>query len=473
MTSAATRAHRSAARGTGKNRATDAVNAVDTALLPVHRGLAVLLFVLPITAVMAGAVSINGVTPHVFTSALFALVGVAAILRPHQRITRLALTVTLLVVVWFVITLLHIGLLHVPITNEVTIALSGLAILLGVATVRTTPRTFDAFVVGWTFAYLLAAVVAIMEKYFGFVPQNSYLVQRGYALEAVGLSSLFGNPNGFGLFILASSLVFMPFALAATKPGVRFLYCLLQFSTIYFMFESGSRTGLTCLFVVMVVTVWQLLRGRHAARAVLIIVVIALLIAQLLTPNGTSLLNGLRSSSVFGDDDDGSFLLRFNLVRNGLAFSMENPLIGIGPDMYEVYMQTRSDLYPTSFIINPHNGFIEILSQYGVIVFGLFVLLLIQSAVSGWRLMRTSGKNEDRNHVLGIAQLLLVLLLPFATTMHSTFLGAPAAWLYLCALIVLGRMAITKSTSSDLIAGGDGATPAAARPSSHARRRHA
>ncbi len=407
----------------------------------VHRGFAVLFFLMPITAVMAGVVSINGVTPHVGTSALFALVGIASVLRPHQKITRLGQSLLLLVIAWFVVTLLHIGLLNIPITNEVTISLSGLAILLGVVTVRTSSRTFDAIIVGWTFAYFLAAAVALMEKFLGFVPQNSYLVLRGYALETVGLSSVFGNPNGFGLFLIATSIVFMPFALSAKKPSVRFLYCALQLSTLYFMLESGSRTGLTCLAVVLVVSLWKLLYKRDAARVLLILGVIALLIAQLLSPGGTVFINELRESSLFTDTDDGSFLLRFNLVRNGLIFLTESPLIGIGPDMYESYMVTRQNLYPTSFITNPHNGFIEILSQYGVVVFALFVFLLIRIGVSGWKLMRSAATNRERNYVLGLAQLLLIVLLPFAATMHSTFLGAPAAWLYLCALIALGRMA--------------------------------
>ena len=425
----------------------------------VHRGIAGLLFIVPITGVMAGAISIEGFTPHVFTSALLGLIGVAAILRPHRKVSRRALTVALLALSWLIVVVLHVGLLDATITNEVTISLSGFAILLGVAAVRVSHRTFDAVVVGWTAAYFLAAVVAVMEKYFGFVPQNSFLVQRGYALETVGLSSLFGNPNGFGLFLLASSIMFLPYAVSAQRPFVRLFYYALQLSTLYFMIESGSRTGLTCLLVVMICTLWQLLYKHDLARMLLILVVIALFVAQALTPSGTEFINGLRQSSVF-TSDDGSFLLRFNLVRNGLVFASENPLIGIGPDQYEVHMLTSQDLYPTSFIINPHNGFIEILSQYGIFVFSIFILLLIQTGVSAWKLMRSATSKRDRNYLLGQAQLLLIILLPFASTMHSTFLGAPSAWLYLCALIALGRMAsIQDEQSQTMDLSGSGAVP--------------
>ncbi|MFB8189659.1 O-antigen ligase family protein [Microbacterium sp. NPDC055988] len=321
-----------------------------------------------------------------------------------------------------------------------TITLSGFAILLGAAAVRVSSRTFDAAIVGWTFAYGLAVIVAIMEKYFGFVPQNSFLVLRGYALESVGLSSLFGNPNAFALFLLASSVVFMPYAVSARRPIVRVLYYALQLSTLYFMIESGSRTGLTCLLVVMVITLWHLLHKRDLARMLLILVVIALVAVQALTASGTAFFNDLRENSLF-TSDDGSFLLRFNLVRNGLLFASESPLIGIGPDQYEAHMLTRQDLYPTSFIINPHNGFVEMLSQYGIVVFLLFVLFLLQTAVSAWKLMRSASSKRDKAYMVGQAQLLLIVLLPFASTMHSTFLGAPGAWLYLFALIALGRMA--------------------------------
>lgn len=405
-----------------------------------HRGIAVLLFFVPITGVMAGAITIEGFTPHVVTSALMGLLGVAAVLRPHRKLRRQALTLTLLILAWLVVTLLHVGFLGATVTNEVTITLSGFALLLGVAAVRVGSRTFDAVVVGWTFAYGLAVIVALMEKYLGFVPQNSFLVLRGYALESVGLSSLFGNPNAFALFLLASSVVFMPYAVSARRPMVRIFYYALQLSTLYFMIESGSRTGLTCLLVVMVITLWHLLHKRDLARMLLILVVIALGAAQALTASGTAFFNDLRENSLF-TSDDGSFLLRFNLVRNGLLFTSESPLIGIGPDQYETHTLTRQDLYPTSFIINPHNGFVELLSQYGIVVFLLFVLFLLQTAVSAWKLMRSASSKRDKAYMVGQAQLLLIVLLPFASTMHSTFLGAPGAWLYLFALIALGRMA--------------------------------
>ncbi|MDQ0644580.1 O-antigen ligase family protein [Microbacterium murale] len=416
----------------------------------ISRGMALLLFIFPITAVMAGAVSISGVTPHVVTSALFAIVGVFVILRPHRKISQLARTTILLVLAWVTVTLVHLLLRGVPLGTEVAISLSGIVILLGVATIRASYRTFDAVIVGWTAAYLLSAAVAILEKFFGYVPQNNFLITRGYALEDVGLSSLFGNPNGFGLFLLASSIVFMPYALSANKRSVRFLYCLLQASTLYFMLETNSRTGLTCLLIVITITLWKLLQNQHVGRLLLLLVAAALIIAQMLTPDGNTVVNGLRESSIFTDSDDGSFLLRFNLVRNGLIFTAESPLIGIGPDVYESLMQTRRDIFPTNSIINPHNGLIEILSQYGVIVFFLFALLLIQSGIYGWKLMRSAQSVRDRDYVLGLAQLLLIVFLPFAATLHSTFLGAPAAWIYICALVALGRMASVSETDPAL-----------------------
>jgi len=415
----------------------------------VHRGLALLFFITPITAVMAGAVLISGITPHVVTSALFVIVAGVSILAPHRKLTALTTTVLSIVIAMCVVTILHLAAVGVPISNEVTISLSGLAILLGVASVRANSRTFNVFIVGWTFAYLLAGAAAIMERFLGYVAPNNYLLSVGYDVETVGVASFFGNPNGFGFFLVATGAVFMPFVLTAKNMKVRALYFALQLSTLYFMLETYSRTGFTLLAIIILLTLWKLLYKRDLLRFLVILGVLIVVIVQLLSPGGVGFFNDLRDNTFFSTAEDDSFIVRFNLILNGLLFLGENPLIGIGPGMYEVNMQTQRDLYPAGDMINPHNGFIEILSQYGLVVFALYVIWLFRSFVSARNLMRLAETNRERNYVLGLTQVVLIALLPFTATMHSTFLGAPAAWLYLCAIVVLGRMATSSAAEVD------------------------
>lgn len=135
---------------------------------------------------------------------------------------------------------------------------------------------------------------------------------------------------------------------------------------------------------------------------------------------------------------DPSFLMRLNLIKNGLNFFFLSPLIGVGPNMFESYLEDGRGKYHVGGLSNPHNGFVEILADYGIIVFAVFTLLLLiplKLALSSQaKNYQTARRNSTR-----VAMILSVVLLPFAATMHSTFLGDPTAWLWIAVILVLYR----------------------------------
>ena len=396
----------------------------------------VIVFALPITAVLAGVVKFGELSPHAVTSVLVGLLGLLGILAPKRRIDPVVRAVILAFVAWSAVTVVHLAFRGIPLSNEITIAASGLTILFGVAALQGTRQTFRVFAGGWVIAYGLACGAAIAEKYFGYLPRNNYLVlQRGYRVEDVGLASFFGNPNGFALFLFATSVVFVPFVIGAVRASSRAFFLLLQLSTLVFMLETGSRTGFSLLLIVFAVTWWHALSKHPVLRVGAVLAFGSAVIVRWLLSMDT-----ITTVTSSGLADDESAVTRLNLALNGVAFLWSSPLIGIGPGMFEEYMREGNPPFPTGAMIAPHNGFAEMFSQYGIIVFLLMVVVFVRLWKRARLDMVGAGAKRDFAYMSGVARILLIALLPLSVTMHSSFLGDPSAWMYLAAVIVFDRL---------------------------------
>lgn len=64
--------------------------------------------------------------------------------------------------------------------------------------------------------------------------------------------------------------------------------------------------------------------------------------------------------------------IRINLIYNGLFFLSKNPVLGIGTGNMEYYMQ-NSALFNTKNVYNMHNYWMEILVDYGLVIFIPFI----------------------------------------------------------------------------------------------------
>ena len=105
--------------------------------------------------------------------------------------------------------------------------------------------------------------------------------------------------------------------------------------------------------------------------------------------------------------------------------SLNNIFLGIGPGAFEQYFE----LYPLKAgITNPHNYFIEILSQYGLIVLGLLIFLFI---IFFYILMLNKKIYEAE---IMIEVLLVYIISSFAP---SSFIDKSFSWLPMALIPVL------------------------------------
>lgn len=141
--------------------------------------------------------------------------------------------------------------------------------------------------------------------------------------------------------------------------------------------------------------------------------------------NGVTLAEKLNSNDV-----------RKNQFLNGLDYLEKSRFMGLGAGGFQASNLKKMNKYPDNGVVGAHNFMIEILSQYGILIFSLL------ASMFGWiifRLVRASGRGWwDAKHFL---VLWLLIALVFMGNANSTFLSLPINWfLVACVFIVANEL---------------------------------
>jgi hypothetical protein len=100
----------------------------------------------------------------------------------------------------------------------------------------------------------------------------------------------------------------------------------------------------------------------------------------------------------------GSNVVRKNLVRNGLHLIKNYPLSGIGPGQYVRYSSAGWLLYPTGSVNSPHESITELVSQYGIPLGALVMIIFVWVGINHLKL---KGPYIERVQYIFIALLCL------------------------------------------------------------------
>ena len=143
---------------------------------------------------------------------------------------------------------------------------------------------------------------------------------------------------------------------------------------------------------------------------------------------------------LLGDD------IRKNLILNGIDYLRESNYLGIGPGAFISYNQQKRNKYPIGTIESPHNFLIEILSQYGVIVTGLLLIIILAACVVlAFSFFKKAWTNE---HTFAMILLVCLFLLGNA---NSRFLSLPINWVVFSFIFIVSDelFAIHKKVKGD------------------------
>ena len=134
----------------------------------------------------------------------------------------------------------------------------------------------------------------------------------------------------------------------------------------------------------------------------------------------------------------GTIHVRLWLIRAGLDFTMDSPIVGNGPASFGVKMhENREYLNQARGVTNTHCFYTELLSQYGIILFVIYMgIVLYLFICSGLQTIR-----ELRNGCPGWGVLCLLLTGTFsvAIMMPSSIVRLTPIWIFLILAVCMFR----------------------------------
>jgi teichuronic acid biosynthesis protein TuaE len=313
-------------------------------------------------------------------------------------------------------------------------------------------RFRDFVLVNWIYALIPTFLIALFEINTGKHLEGNYLksLRELEFLHANNFSPVttFDNPNNLAIY-LSLSLVFL--TVLIRKGRFVFLFSFLFSVNLYLMILTGSRIGLIfSLLLMLIVITTKVIEFLHIGFKKNYFKIVGSLILFLLmfvfnevdVASGSEishqqkLLNEYHEKvkKAYGSNayDSLSVNVRKNLFLSGVDFASSSYLIGVGAGSFEAKMKKGENKYPTYGMPNPHNYFIEVFSQYGILI---TLIILSFFIFIGWRVLLSLYNSIAFEESLFI--LLLISCYGLLSNANSSFLPLPLNWFMFSLIIIL------------------------------------
>lgn len=403
-----------------------------------------------IVALAAPVTALNAILPHIGPvsaySAYAALMFVYGVLhlrrRPPDSLRRTILL--------FCIPLLAIALSATAVNigdprafAESVVVSGGVMIALGFIALPSTRETARAILAGWLIASLATSILAVIELTTGQHFGATYLDANPGASK-IGVVTVFYNPNNYAAFLTLAIPLLIAGAALAQRRWVRRIYYVAALISVPAMFATSSRFGVAAL--ILGTAVWLVLKIRsHLAQAFVLAFALVgvVLVFRFLQDRSAGEISGGTASvdaaiRVFGVTvtSDPSLVARWNLMLNGFDMIGGSPF-GAGPSGYEKIAQAQGSSRMTFGMINPHNGAVEFIVQYGVIFGVLAAIATIALFANALRVNSRLPKGAPER-TFASATACLIAVLPLIFSMHSTFVNVPHEWVGFATIASIG-----------------------------------
>lgn len=294
----------------------------------------------------------------------------------------------------------------------------------------------------WLIAFLATAGVAVYEITTGYhLPLSRF--EEDIQMNAGGglvvfrrfAAVTFGNFNNYVTYICLC-LPFMVYALLESKQlKYKWLFPLVAlFLSVFILIMNASRGGIISLAIVLSVLLLYIRKTKYTVFFGTII--IALLVLFLYKYRDILFL----SISVRMDGGSEGIMEgggRSKIWKDALTVFLNSFGLGCGAGA----LSDSMELYGTEDIIVPHNFFLEILANYGVMIFLPVVFFLFRRFI---RVLRT--KNHDRSR--RIMLIAAFLSMPVFLIINSGYLELPHIYAFFASLVVFSSYRLFPSTQN-------------------------
>lgn len=290
----------------------------------------------------------------------------------------------------------------------------------------------------WLFIHLLLLPIAIWEIVTGNHLSNSGLlkVDEGYEFYKFAPTTVFGNQNDYATMI---ALVFPMLYVGvryAEEMRIKFLLLLVIILSVLILFFASSRANYIGVAMGFAFWFFFLLRTLSRFNLLLIFLLLLLLIAISLSESQVVFLTAVwEDFNVLIDSqgDDAGIDIRSNLIKNGLYFLLITFGIGVGAGNIEYYM-VHQPKYFVGDTANVHNWWIEILANYGIVVFLAYIIFFLGIFWNLFKIYRQSLSKNER--IMCEAMLCALVSFPVSSLSSSSLMSFGPQWVFFGMAIV-------------------------------------
>ncbi|WP_339606815.1 O-antigen ligase family protein [uncultured Roseivirga sp.] len=272
----------------------------------------------------------------------------------------------------------------------------------------------------WMMIFVVLIPIAFWEVLTGNHLSVSGLnnVSEGYEFYKFAPTTLFGNQNDYATFIAMSLPMFMVGVRYSQKTSSKLLMGIIYGCGIVILIFSTSRSNY--IGVILGLMFWFLFMQDVKTKFKLIFtfVVVLFIVSFYLSSRNMEYLTGVWQDfeallNVQNGGDSG-LNSRQNLVRNAIYFAVKSGGFGVGAGNVEYYMANSPKFYVGAYT-NVHNWWAELLANYGIIIFLMYVFFYFGLGRSLWKLyLNLSDRNEKM-----ICEALLCGLITFSVSSLS------------------------------------------------------
>lgn len=195
-------------------------------------------------------------------------------------------------------------------------------------------------------------------------------------------TAVFVNPNNFATYLSLSVPFVLAFIRHSELKGKYIIGNTLLIFTIYLLLMTGSRANYIALLIGLIF--WFVLINSFKSKMKILFTLIlsGILFAVLFgSSNSLPVMNFTEGINIeqFSNEAEiqgSSIEIRNNLIKNSLIFLTESFGFGVGSGNIEYYMENKYHFY-TYGVLNVHNWWIEVLVNYGIFIFLLYLLFML------------------------------------------------------------------------------------------------
>jgi hypothetical protein len=331
-------------------------------------------------------------------------------------------------VLWGILSLLWTPDVEAGIRDNLRVALGVCTVCVLAWLASRTPNALAAVRRGWIVAVVLTLPCALYEIITDSHLPHSYGHTESGGLQSIGVTYAavtFGNRNYYVAFLtLAYPYILWGLARANTRAS-KFFYMALGTAVALIVLVDASRLGLFVLGLQWALWLgWGLSAKRFSGHLLLI---------------GAAAIAGWSAISYlpytvwrlqwFISGQDESVFARTGLFWAGMKMIYDSGGLGVGAGGFS---RRIADTSATGGLVDPHNVWMEIFTQYGVLIGVAFVAWLVMCAIRLIVFIRRNPARSGTDTYQGSYYALLILVsLPFNGMMNSAYLSFTFLWVAL------------------------------------------